>query len=234
MTDKMILPEHIGIIMDGNGRWAKERHLPRNAGHKKGAEVFKQISRHCRDLGIKYLTVYAFSTENWKRPKEEVDGLMALLKDYLRNMDMGEKEHIRIRFIGNLEPLDDELKSLIQKAEAKNVKDAVTTVQIALNYGGRDEIVNAVKKIAKEIKDGSLKECEITEEMISQRLYSEVPDADLIIRPSGEQRLSNFLLWESAYSEYVFMNVLWPDFTNKDLDDAIKEYSCRNRRFGGV
>lgn len=234
MTDKTFLPEHVGIIMDGNGRWAKKRGLPRNAGHKKGSEVFGEISRHCRDLGIPWLTVYAFSTENWKRPKEEVDGVMNLMRGYLKDMEKAKDEHIAVRFIGDKSPFDKELKELMEKAEKADVKDVVTTVQIALNYGGRDEIVHAVKSIVKEAALGNLTPDEITEDTISARLYSGTPNVDLIIRPSGEERLSNFLLWESAYAEFVFMDVLWPDFTPVNFDAAIEEYAKRNRRFGGV
>jgi undecaprenyl diphosphate synthase len=234
MSDKLILPEHIGIIMDGNGRWAKKRGLPRNAGHKKGAEVFENISRCCRDLGIKYLTVYAFSTENWKRPKDEVDGIMNLMRSYLKGMAKAKNEHIAVRFIGDREPFDDDLLKLMEDAENSDVGEIITTVQIALNYGGRDEIVHSVKEIAKKIASGKLSPEDITEETVSENLYSKTPECDLIIRPSGEERLSNFLLWESAYSEFVFMDVLWPDFKREDLDKALLEYSKRNRRFGGV
>ena len=234
MSDKLILPEHIGIIMDGNGRWAKKRGLPRNAGHKKGAEVFENISRCCRDLGIKYLTVYAFSTENWKRPKEEVEGIMNLMRSYLKGMAKAKNEHIAVRFIGDREPFDEDLLKLMEEAESADVGEVITTVQIALNYGGRDEIVHSVKEIAKKIASGELLPDDITEEIISSNLYSKTPECDLIIRPSGEERLSNFLLWESAYSEFVFMDVLWPDFTKEHLEKALEEYSKRNRRFGGV
>ena len=234
MSDKLILPEHIGIIMDGNGRWAKKRGLPRNAGHKKGAEVFENISRCCRDLGIKYLTVYAFSTENWKRPKEEVEGIMNLMRSYLKSMAKAKNEHIAVRFIGDREPFDEDLLKLMEEAETANVGEIITTVQIALNYGGRDEIVHSVKEIAKKIASGKLSPEDITEETVSENLYSKTPECDLIIRPSGEERLSNFLLWESAYSEFVFMDVLWPDFTKEHLEEALEEYSKRNRRFGGV
>ena len=234
MTDKLILPEHIGIIMDGNGRWAKRRGLPRNAGHKKGAEVFEKISRACRDLGIKYLTVYAFSTENWKRPKEEVDGIMNLMRGYLKTMAKAKNEHIAVRFIGDRTPFDSDLLELMEEAENAEVGEVVTTVQIALNYGGRDEIVHSVREIAKKIASGEILPEDVTEDMISVNLYSETSECDLIIRPSGEERLSNFLLWESAYSEFVFMDVLWPDFTESDLEKALEEYSKRNRRFGGV
>ena len=233
MSDKLIWPEHIGIIMDGNGRWAKKRGLPRNAGHKKGAEVFENISRCCRDLGIKYLTVYAFSTENWKRPKEEVDGIMNLMRSYLKGMAKAKNEHIAVRFIGDREPFDEDLLKLME-AESADVGEIITTVQIALNYGGRDEIVHSVKEIAKKIASGKLSPEDITEETVSENLYSKTPECDLIIRPSGEERLSNFLLWESAYSEFVFMDVLWPDFTKEHLEEALEEYSKRNRRFGGV
>ena len=234
MTDKIILPEHIGIIMDGNGRWAKKRGLLRNMGHKKGAEVFENISRYCRDLGIRYLTVYAFSTENWKRPKEEVAGIMNLMREYLKSMKKAANEHIAVKFIGDRTPFDDDLVKMMEEAENADVGEVITTVQIALNYGGRDEIVHSVKEIAKLVAEGKILPEEITEEMISKNLYSEVPEADLIIRPSGEERLSNFLIWESAYSEFVFMDVLWPDFTRQDLDKALEVYSGRNRRFGGI
>ena len=234
MSDKLILPEHIGIIMDGNGRWAKKRGLPRNAGHKKGAEVFENISRCCRDLGIKYLTVYAFSTENWKRPKEEVDGIMNLMRSYLKSMVKAKNEHIAVRFIGDRTPFDEDLLKLMDEAENSDVGEIITTVQIALNYGGRDEIVHSVKEIAKKIASGELLPEDITEDEISSNLYSGTPECDLIIRPSGEERLSNFLLWESAYSEFVFMDVLWPDFKKEHLEEALEEYSKRNRRFGGV
>ena len=234
MSDKLILPEHIGIIMDGNGRWAKKRGLPRNAGHKKGAEVFENISRYCRDLGIKWLTVYAFSTENWKRPKDEVDGIMNLMKGYLKNMASARNEHIAVRFIGDRTPFDDELTELMEKAENADVGEVITTVQIALNYGGREEIVQSVREIAKKVAEGEISPESINEDTISKNLYSGTPECDLIVRPSGEERLSNFLLWESAYSEFVFMDVLWPDFTKEDLDKALLEYSKRNRRFGGV
>lgn len=234
MSDKLILPEHIGIIMDGNGRWAKKRGLPRNAGHKKGAEVFENISRCCRDLGIKYLTVYAFSTENWKRPKDEVEGIMNLMRSYLKSMANAKNEHIAVRFIGDRTPFDEDLLELMEEAENADVGEVITTVQIALNYGGRDEIVHSVREIAKKIASGEISPEEISEDTISENLYSGTSECDLIIRPSGEERLSNFLLWESAYSEFVFMDVLWPDFTKSDLEKALEEYSKRNRRFGGV
>ena len=234
MKSERILPAHIGIIMDGNGRWAKKKGLPRSAGHKKGAEVFETIARYCRDIGIRYLTVYAFSTENWRRPKQEVEDVMDLMRSYLRRMDSMTKEHIAIRFIGDRVPLADDLRALMEKAEKAKVSDVKLTVQIALNYGGRDEILHAVQAIANKVRAGGLVPEEITEELISANLYSAVPDADLILRPSGEERLSNFLLWESAYSELIFMDVLWPDFTPAHLEKALAEYAGRDRRFGGV
>ena len=234
MTDKNLLPEHVGIIMDGNGRWANSHGLPRNAGHKKGADVFEKISLHCKELGIPWLTVYAFSTENWKRPKEEVDGVMNILREYLKKMEKAKEDNIAVKFIGDRSLIAPDIVELMEKAEKADIKDVVTTVQIALNYGGRDEIIHAVKSMVNDISDGKLLPDEITEDEISKRLYSGVPDVDVIIRPSGEERISNFLLWESAYSEFIFMDVLWPDFTEEDFDRAMEEYAKRNRRFGGV
>ena len=225
------LPEHIAIIMDGNGRWAKKRSLPRTAGHIAGAKTFKNIARYCNKIGLNYLTVYAFSTENWKRPKDEVDGIMNLLRDYLKDAENFKDENIRVRFIGDLEPLSDDIKALIKKNE-EGSKDATgLNLNIAINYGGRDEITKAVKKI---INDG-IKAEDITEELISKNLYTaDMPDPDFIIRPSGEYRLSNYLIWQSAYAEYWFSDILWPDFTDKHLEKAIEEFNRRNRRFGGV
>ena len=225
------LPTHIAIIMDGNGRWAKKRGLPRSAGHVAGAKTFKTIARYCNKIGIKYLTVYAFSTENWKRPQKEVDGIMNLLRDYLKDAENFKGENIRLKFIGNLEPLADDIKELIKKDEADSADATGLTVNIAINYGGRDEITNAVKKIVQ----SGIKIEDITEDTISAHLYtSDMPDPDFIIRPSGEYRLSNYLIWQSAYAEYWFSDVLWPDFSPKHLEQALDEYSKRNRRFGGV
>lgn len=226
-----VLPEHIAIIMDGNGRWAKKRSMPRTAGHVAGAKTFKNIARYCNKIGLKYLTVYAFSTENWKRPADEVKGIMNLLRDYLKDAENFKDENIRVKFIGNLEPLDDDIKELIKKDE-EGSKDATgLNLNIAINYGGRDEITRAVRKI---VSDGIAPE-KITEQKISDYLYTaDMPDPDFIIRPSGEYRLSNYLIWQSAYAEYWFSDILWPDFTTKDLDKAIEEFSRRNRRFGGV
>ena len=230
------LPEHIGIIMDGNGRWAKQRNLPRSAGHNAGGKVFRKISRYCSDIGIKYLTVYAFSTENWKRPQEEIDALMKLFKDYLEEALRDFKnDSIVVRFIGDKTPFSDDLRNLmIENEEGSKDRDGMV-LNIAMNYGSRDELVRAVKSISKGVKDGEIDIDAINEQMISDNLYTaNQPDPELIIRPSGEYRISNFMLWQSAYTEFVIMNKLWPDFTEEDLDEAIKIFNQRNRRFGGV
>ncbi len=230
------VPRHIAIIMDGNGRWAKKRGLPRNAGHAAGAEAFRKIANHCFALGVEYLTVYAFSTENWKRSEEEVGGIMKLLGNYLREalQDM-EKNHVRFCFFGDLTRLTPELQRLCRDAQEKSSVYDEGQVNFCLNYGGRDELVKAAQAFARDVEKGLRKPEELTEDMLSDYLYSAgVPDPELIIRPSGEKRTSNFLLWQSAYSEYVFMDVLWPDFGPKELDRAIEEYRSRNRRFGGV
>ena len=229
------VPQHIAIIMDGNGRWAKQRGLPRTAGHAAGAEAFRRIANYCRTLGVQYLTVYAFSTENWKRSEEEVGGIMRLLGKYLREAlaDM-EKNRVRFRFFGDLSRLSPELRKLCQEA-ADQSKEYDVQVNFCLNYGGRDEIVHAARAFARDVAEGKQKPEDLTETLLSGYLYSaEVPDPELIIRPSGEMRTSNFLLWQSAYSEYVFLNVLWPDFGPEDLDEAIEEYHRRSRRFGGT
>lgn len=228
-------PRHIAIIMDGNGRWAKKRGLPRTAGHSAGAEAFRRIANYCRSLGVEYLTVYAFSTENWKRSQEEVGGIMLLLRKYLEEalLDM-EKNRVRFRFFGDLRRLSPQLQKLCHDAENRSVTYDVQ-VNFCLNYGGRDEIVRAAQAFAQEVAAGKRRPEELTEGLFENYLYSAgVPDPELIIRPSGEMRTSNFLLWQSAYSEYVFMDVLWPDFGPEDLDKAIAEYHRRNRRFGGV
>ena len=228
-------PRHIAIIMDGNGRWAKKRGLPHTAGHAAGAESFRRIANYCRTRGVEYLTVYAFSTENWKRSEEEVAGIMKLLGKYLTEAlaDM-EKNKVCFRFFGDLSRLSPELQKLCADA-VKESKDYDVQVNFCLNYGGRDEIVRAARAFAKDVAEGKYTSEELTEELLSQYLYSaDVPDPELIIRPSGEMRTSNFLLWQSAYSEYVFLNVLWPDFGPADLDEAIEEYHRRNRRFGGT
>ena len=229
-------PRHIAIIMDGNGRWAKQRGLPRTAGHAAGAENFRTIANYCRTLGVEYLTVYAFSTENWKRSEEEISGIMRLLGNYLTEAlrDM-EKNHVRFRFFGDLSPLSPKLRQLCREAQERSAEYGDVQVNFCLNYGGRDEIIRAARRFAQEVAEGNRKPEELTEELFENYLYSaDVPDPELIIRPSGELRISNFLLWQSAYSEYVFMNVMWPDFGPRELDCAIEEYHRRNRRFGGV
>lgn len=233
--DKLAPPRHIAIIMDGNGRWAKQRGLPRTAGHAAGAEAFRRIANYCRTLGVEYLTVYAFSTENWKRSQEEVAGIMKLLRRYLEEAlrDM-EKNRVCFRFFGDLTRLSPELQALCRDAESRS-RDYDVQVNFCLNYGGRDELVHAARSFAADVAAGKYRPEELTEELLSSYLYSrDVPDPELIIRPSGEKRTSNFLLWQSAYSEYVFMNVLWPDFSPEHMDQAIEEYHRRNRRFGGT
>lgn len=235
VINKPAPPRHIAIIMDGNGRWAKKRGLPRTAGHAAGAESFRRIANYCRTLGVEYLTVYAFSTENWKRSQDEITGIMKLLRRYLEEAlsDM-EKNRVRFRFFGDLSRLSPDLQKLCREAESRSL-DYDVQVNFCLNYGGRDEIVHAVKSLLADSAAGKIHPDALNEEMFSHYLYSAgVPDPELIIRPSGEQRISNFLLWQSAYSEFVYMDVLWPDFSTDDLDRAIAEFHRRNRRFGGA
>ncbi len=225
------VPKHIAIIMDGNGRWAKNRGLPRSFGHSAGAKKFKEIARYCNKIGVEYLTVYAFSTENWRRPKEEVDGIMDLLRDYLKDSTNFKDENVKLRFVGDRTGLSDDIVALMEKAERDSDCANGMTAVLAVNYGGRHELLHVMKQLA---KDG-VKPEDITEDAVNERLYTAAyPDPDLIIRPSGEYRLSNFLTWQSAYSEFWFTPVLWPDFSKKDLDTAIKAYNRRQRRFGGV
>lgn len=223
------LPRHIAIIMDGNGRWAKKRGLPRTAGHSAGAEQFRTVATYCKNIGIEYLTVYAFSTENWRRPQEEVDTIMALLDKYLREaIERMERDKVKMKFFGDTSVLSPKLRELIDRtAEISNRFDGCQ-VNVCVNYGGRDEIVRAAKALAK--KGG-----EITEESLSGEMYSAgIPDPDLIIRPGGEKRVSNFLLWQGAYSELYFTDTLWPDFGKAELNRAIAEYQNRDRRYGGI
>lgn len=230
------VPRHIAIIMDGNGRWAKKRGLPRTAGHAAGAETFRRIANYCRSIGVRYLTVYAFSTENWKRSQEEISGIMTLLRKYLEESirDM-EKNQVRFVFFGDTSKLSPELQTLIHETEERSRRYEGVQVNFCLNYGGRDEIVRAARLFAQDCKNGLKQPEDLTEEAFSGYLYSAgVPDPELIIRPSGEKRTSNFLLWQSAYSEYVFMHTLWPDFTSEDLEKAIDEFNRRSRRFGGA
>ena len=223
------LPRHIAIIMDGNGRWAKKRGLPRTAGHKVGAEVFRDIATYCQELGIDYLTIFAFSTENWKRPKDEVDTLMSLLEQYLQEaIDTMERDHIRLKVLGDVTGLSPNLQRMIGETNAISGHYEGFQANICLNYGGRAEILRAARLCA---ESGE----EWTEENFGKYLWSAgIPDPDLIIRPSGELRLSNFLLWQCAYSEFYFCDTLWPDFQRHDLDKAIIDYQHRDRRFGGV
>lgn len=230
------VPRHIAIIMDGNGRWAKKRGLPRNAGHRAGAETFRRIAKHCNTLGVKYLTVYAFSTENWKRSEDEVSGIMLLLEKYLTEAlrDM-EKNHIRFCAFGDLTRLSPGLQQLCRETMERSRCFSDVQVNFCINYGGRDEIVRAARAFAADVAAGRRTPDSLTEELFSGYLDSAgVPDPELVIRPSGEKRTSNFLPWQSAYSEFVFMDVLWPDFSADDLDRAIEEYNRRSRRFGGV
>ena len=233
---KLPPPQHIAIIMDGNGRWAKKRGLPRTAGHEAGSETLRRIADYGRKLGVKYLTVYAFSTENWKRSEEEVGGIMRLLKRYLKEiLSQLESDGVAYRFFGDLSRLDPVLRQLCREVEARSGKFHDVQVNICLNYGGRDEIVRAARAFAADVAAGVHTPEELSEELLSGYLYSrDVPDPELIIRPSGEKRISNFLLWQSAYAEFVYMDILWPDFGPADLDAAIEEYHRRNRRFGGT
>ncbi len=235
-TEKLPAPQHIAIIMDGNGRWAKKRGLPRKAGHKAGAETFRRIAAHCHDLGVKYLTVYAFSTENWKREEDEVSSIMLLLERYLKEalQDM-EKNRIRFCIFGDLSRLSPKLQKLCREAMEKSSVYTESQVNFCLNYGGRDEIVRAARAFAADVAAGKCRADDLTELKFENYLDSAgVPDPELVIRPSGEMRSSNFLPWQSAYSEYVFMDVLWPDFSDEDMDKAIEEFHRRNRRFGGA
>ena len=228
------VPEHIAIIMDGNGRWAKKRGMPRSYGHKRGAKVFEEIAEYCDKIGVKYLTVYAFSTENWARPKEEVDALMKLFRDYLLSSNE-RSETISVRFIGDLTVLDEDMQQLIEKREAETRGRTGLTTVIAINYGGRDEILHAARELARKAADGLLDPEKIDRNAFESELYTAgIPDPDLILRPSGEKRLSNFLLWQASYSEFVYMDTLWPDFTPELLEQAIAEFNRRNRRYGGI
>ena len=225
----------IGIIMDGNGRWAKKRGLPRTAGHTRGAEVFRDIIRYCNELEVACVTFYAFSTENWSRPMEEVNGIMKLFGEYLLKGFNYKDRNIRMKFIGDRTALDPKLQKLMNELEEDSAGKTGMTLNIAVNYGGRPEIVRAAQQLAAKAVAGELKPEDITEEMMSDAMYTTgQKDPDFILRPSGEKRLSNFMLWQAAYSELVEMDVLWPDFTRDDLDAAIMEFNKRSRRFGGI
>ena len=228
------LPRHIAIILDGNGRWAKKRGLPRTAGHAVGAETFRKIATYCKNIGVEYLTVYAFSTENWKRPPEEVKTIMKLLKNYLQEaIDTMERDHIKMKVLGDVSELSDELRDMVERTNEISRRYEGFQANICLNYGGRAEIVNAARRYAEDLAAGRTDG--LTEEGFSSYLYSAgIPDPDLLIRPGGETRLSNFLLWQCAYSEFYFTDVLWPDFTPDELEKALAEFKRRDRRFGKV
>ncbi len=232
----MNIPNHVAIILDGNGRWAKKRLLPRNLGHKAGAKAVEDICEDAWNLGIKYLTVYAFSTENWKRPEDEVNALMKLLRNYLVDcIERSNKNNMRVRIIGEKTALSEDIREKIEKLEEVTKNNTGLNFTIAINYGSRDEMTRAVKKIADMAAKGEISADDINMEMISENLDTKgIPDPDLLIRTSGEERLSNFLLWQLAYTEFYFTDVLWPDFDKKELEKAVQKYSGRDRRFGGV
>ncbi|MCI7805081.1 MAG: polyprenyl diphosphate synthase [Oscillospiraceae bacterium] len=230
-----ILPEHIAFIMDGNGRWAKKRGLPRKFGHREGAKNFRRIARYCKDIGIKNITFYAFSTENWKRPKDEVDAIIELFREYIVDVRNYIGEEVRVLFLGDKSIFDADLQKKMIDLEEDTKDNHEMTMLLAINYGGRDEVVHVSKILAQKAADGELKPEDITEDMFGSYLYTkDVPDVDLMIRPSGELRLSNFLIWQSAYAEFYFTDVLWPDFSPEELEKALVNFAGRSRRFGGV
>ena len=234
-NENLLVPRHIGIIMDGNGRWAKKRGLPRKFGHREGAKTFRSITLECKKLGVGYVTYYAFSTENWARPQDEVEALMELFEKYLDEVGDFRDENIRLRFIGDRSRLKDSLVKKMDEVERESADFNAMQCLLAINYGGRAEITYAARKLAQRVLNGEILPQDIDENLFEQSLYTaEVPPVDLIIRPSGEQRLSNFLVWQAAYAEYYFTNILWPDFKPADLREAVKAYAERNRRFGGV
>lgn len=225
----------VGIIMDGNGRWAKQRGLPRTAGHKKGAEVFRDIVRYCNDLGMSSVTFYAFSTENWARPTEEVESIMRLFGNYLTMAYDYKKENNRLVFLGDRSRLSKSLQDKMNDLEEKTKNNTGMFLNIAVNYGGRQEILRAAQTLAQRVKDGQLEPQDITQELFEDCLYTRgQKDPDFILRPSGEMRLSNFMLWQASYSEFISMDVLWPDFRREHLDRALQEFQKRSRRFGGL
>ena len=231
----LTLPEHRAFIMDGNGRWAKKRGLPRKFGHREGAKTFKKITRYCKDIGVRNVSFYAFSTENWKRPKDEVDAIIELFREYIVDVRNYIGEDVRVLFLGDKTIFDDDLQKKMNDLEEDTKDRREMTILLAINYGGRDDIVHAAKILAQKVRDGEINPEDITEDMFTPNLYTlDVPDVDLMIRPSGEQRTSNFLIWQSAYAELYFTDILWPDFTPENLDKAIEEFNKRSRRFGGV
>lgn len=230
------IPNHVAIILDGNGRWAKKRKLPRNMGHVQGAKTVEQIIEDAHNLGIKYLTVYAFSTENWKRPQDEVNALMKLLKDYLKNcIKRANKNNMRVRVIGDKTRLEPSIQKKIKELEEISANNTGINFTIAINYGSRDEMVRAMQKMMEDCKNGNLLPSEVSEDVFQSYLDTcDLPDPDLLIRTSGEIRLSNYLLWQLAYTEFYFTDVLWPDFKKRELEKAIEYYNGRDRRFGAV
>ena len=232
----MNMPRHVAIILDGNGRWAKAKGMPRNYGHAQGSKNVERICEEAWRMGIKYLTVYAFSTENWNRPKDEVDALMKLLRNYMKTcLKTAAKNDMKIRVIGDITRLDEDIRSRIEELEESTKDNGGLNFQIAINYGSRDEITRAVRRIAADCRDGRLAAEEIDEQVIDRYLDThDIPDPDLLIRTSGEQRLSNYLLWQLAYTEFYFTDVPWPDFTKEELIRAVEQYNSRDRRYGGV
>lgn len=230
-----VLPQHVGFIMDGNGRWAKKRGLPRSFGHREGAKNFKKIVRYCKDIGLKNISFYAFSTENWQRPTDEVNTIMELFRDYIVDVRNFLSENTRMIFLGDKSAFDYDLQEKMIKLEQDTAHYTEMNLMMAVNYGGRDEIAHASRILAQQAVDGKIKPEDITEKSVADNLYTAgFPDVDLLIRPSGELRLSNYLIWQCAYAEYYFTDVLWPDFSPKELDKALIEFQNRNRRFGGV
>ena len=236
VNDSLIIPKHIGIIMDGNGRWAKKRGLPRTAGHAAGGDAFRRIANYCRTLGVEYLTVYAFSTENWSRPQKEIDALMELLYDYLLQVEEKfRNRNMKLKISGDIRPLSEKIKAAIKHAEEVTASGTGMVLNIALNYGGRDEIVRAVRQVAKDVCSGKQEIDTIDEKVFATYLdMADLPEVDMIIRPSGEKRLSNFMLWQAAYAEFWYSDICWPDFKNEDMERAIFDFQNRDRRFGGV
>lgn len=234
--EELKIPKHVAIILDGNGRWAKKRFLPRNAGHAQGSKTVEKMCEECDKLGIKYLTVYAFSTENWKRPEKEVRALMDLLRKYLKDcVKRSMKNNMCVKVIGDITPLDEDMKQSIRELEEISADNTGLHFQVALNYGSRDEMIRAIRRLAADTTSGKFSPDKIDEELFADYLDTKgIPDPDLLIRTSGEQRLSNFLLWQLAYAEFYFTDVLWPDFNKKELIKAVEYYNSRDRRFGGV
>lgn len=232
----MNIPQHIAIILDGNGRWAKAKGMPRNYGHAQGSKNVERICEDAYKMGVKYLTVYAFSTENWSRPQSEVDALMKILRNYMKTcLKTAEKNRMKVRVLGDKTRLDEDIRTRIAELEAATVNNDGLNFQIALNYGSRDEMIRAIRRLAKDCEDGKVNSAEITEQMFESYLDThDIPDPDLLIRTSGELRLSNYLLWQLAYTEFYFTDVLWPDFTKEELQKAIEHYNKRDRRFGGA